>query len=263
MYDPKAIKILFNKHKSSEAEIEYAKKEGLIHDVKSISHDEGMKWLIKEVKLTSPQKIASNFLYSLSTRKLEYRIGLAAYAIAWKMPKHKFSDDNFPGYCSYCGDQIMAANRREFTDLNRWIYGLGGLVSGTCDVVNIAFILSEVNKLQPKQPGEKDLNIFNSIIKLITSSTEDLTAPKFLKRLSKEKIIKSNEQERQVLIETLGYMGILQNENHPGHFEEYIPKVYQANMTTRGDVAYPVEWWTTNDGINELALDYWFGKLLK
>ena len=60
-----------------------AKKEGYMFDYpKYISHDEAVKKLIDLVKKVDKNDVSNAFLYSLSTRKLEYRSILGSYYYA-------------------------------------------------------------------------------------------------------------------------------------------------------------------------------------
>ncbi|MBK9983161.1 MAG: hypothetical protein IPP15_12225 [Saprospiraceae bacterium] len=108
-------------------------------------------------------------------------------------------------------------------------------------------------------PSNEDIKIFKQILALSTEITTGLTAPQFEKVLGRNKIFKSNANERQGLLETLGYLGIFENPEYPSYFEQYIPRNYQPTKSTRGYYNYPVEWWRTTDGINIEALEFWFG----
>jgi hypothetical protein len=58
-------------------------------------------------------------------------------------------------------------------------------------------------------------------------------------------------------------LSILENPDCPGFLEEFIPMNQQTSKYTRGDFAYPVDWWTAANGINRYALEYWFGPYVK
>jgi hypothetical protein len=69
----------------------------------------------------------------------------------------------------------------------------------------------------------------------------------------------SSKPERQVLIEILGYCGILQHPDHPGFLEEF--RAFSARQGGgRGDWTYPVEHWRGRHGVNAEALAFWFGE---
>jgi hypothetical protein len=60
-------------------EIAYAKEHGAILEDLSISHEEAIRILIQSLKCISLSDAANSFLYSLSTRDMEYRYILASY----------------------------------------------------------------------------------------------------------------------------------------------------------------------------------------
>ena len=69
-----------------------------------ITHDEYMKRLAKIVCSINPNDVAGAFLYSLSTRSLEYRSALGSYWYAVAVPNHQWPDDK-PYHCPICGWQ--------------------------------------------------------------------------------------------------------------------------------------------------------------
>ncbi len=263
MEDEKAIKILLKLHKASSVEKEYAKSAGLIHEIAVISHEKGMNWL-EEIKPSCNRNVLiNNFLFSLSTRRLNYRAGLAAFVVAQKMPWHDHTVDTHPGYCSICGDYNFNAQKRDFTFLNQIIFGFGGLFPGKYDPVTLAYYLNEAVRLPTQMPSKEDVKIFNQTISLILTLPKNITAPKLSILLGKESIFKSNSQERQTFLETLGYLSILENPEYPGYIDEYIPMNQQNSKHTRGDYAYPVDWWSAINGINQYALHYWFSPYIE
>jgi len=262
MEDDKAIKILLRLHKATPSEKLYIKSVGLIPDVAAISHERGMNWLEEIKPLCKKDTLVKNFLFSLSNRKLYYRAGLAAYAIAHNMPWHDHIVGRHEGRCPICGDFDFKADNRDFTQLNQFIYGQGGLFSIKIDPVTLAYYLSESLRLPYQSPCNADIKIFNQIVSFISSLPQNTTAPKLSILIGKEKIFESNAQERQTFLETLGYLSILENPDYPGHLEAYTPVKEQIAKHTRGDYAYPVDWWSAANGINRYALEYWFGPYL-
>lgn len=262
MEDEKAIKILLRLHKATPAEKQYVKSVGLSHDVAAISHERGMNWLEEIRPLCKKDTLVKNFLFSLSNRKLNYRAGLAAYAIAHNMPWHDHIVGRHEGRCPICGDLDFQADNRDFTMLNQVIYGQGGLFPNKFDPVTLAYYLSESLRLPYQSPCNTDIKIFNESISFIASLPQKTTAPKLSILLGKEKLFESNAQERQSLLETLGYLSILVNPECPGFLEAYTPVQEQIAKHTSGDYAYPVDWWTAAHGINRYALEYWFGPYL-
>ena len=58
----------------SSEEFEYAKEKGIMFPrIKTVQHDECMKRISDALSLITPEAAANAFLYSLSSRQLEYR----------------------------------------------------------------------------------------------------------------------------------------------------------------------------------------------
>ena len=57
-----------------------------------MTHDEGISWLLRMREQVSQEKITDLFIASLSTRRLDLRSGLAAFATARHFPDHKLDN---------------------------------------------------------------------------------------------------------------------------------------------------------------------------
>ena len=109
MTDERAKKILFDaywtsagwkeKRHVSKADFEYARDAGFMFDNVRLNHDEVVEWLLYAFSKVSKETIVSNFLSSLSTRRLERRSALSSYAVARHFPKHKYQGTE---YCVVC-----------------------------------------------------------------------------------------------------------------------------------------------------------------
>lgn len=262
--DKKAKKILLDTFWSSNgwkkgfkidvADLAYAKSKGLMFAPLYIKHDELVIWLLKGYENTCKKMVTDAFLASLSTRRLDWRF-LGSYAISRVFPDHKLiKDTNYPHttICKICEE------RKEFNEnlniLNFERIKWGGVRQTS--IIYAAFNLEQLTKLQIPTPVEEDFNIFNKLIQTILSSNAKDRASQLEKNISG--IIKSNKEERRVLLDILGVSGILENLDYKGFFDNYIPKSQQI---TRGvsDWGYPIDWWTGGDGINKRAFDFYFG----
>lgn len=66
----------------------YARAAGVMFDDRHFSRAEIQEWLITERERCSPQSVASAFLSSLSTRRLDLRSALGSFAFARHFPRH-------------------------------------------------------------------------------------------------------------------------------------------------------------------------------
>lgn len=122
----KGLDILFNIYcpKNSEngsitqEDIDYAKENGYMFDYPTYeSHDNTLKKTNDVLSKISVVEVANAFLYSLSTRKLEYRSALGSFFFAKAIPKHKIDigyghcDDN---HCYICGWYAWAKQPNQY-----------------------------------------------------------------------------------------------------------------------------------------------------
>ena len=77
--------------KTNPADFAYAKEKGLMFDPLTISHDECIEKIFEILPKISEEKVSKAFLSSLSTRRLDWRSGLASYFIAKQLTPHKYT----------------------------------------------------------------------------------------------------------------------------------------------------------------------------
>ena len=75
-------------------------------------------------------------------------------------------------------------------------------------------------------------------------------------------ILKSNQAERRVLIQILGYCGILQPDGMKSFYHEFV-KYYDRKdrPVYKIDWTYPVSWWRGKHKVNQDALKYLFPRV--
>ena len=130
-------------------EIAYAKEHGAILEDLSISHEEAIRILTQSLKCISLSDAANSFLYSLSTRDMEYRYILASYvyAVSWLM---------FDG-----GRTDKVPSRLDRTFYNWVKYQGGGIWGGIGKPI---FYLNEFAHMDKQTPTSTDKNILKEII---------------------------------------------------------------------------------------------------
>jgi len=72
--------------------------------------------------------------------------------------------------------------------------------------------------------------------------------------------VKSNKMERTILLEALGYAGVLPVAGHPSYADEFISyddaHSRQPAQHYKKEWAYPIRFWTGADGVTEPALTF-------
>jgi hypothetical protein len=73
----------------------------------------------------------------------------------------------------------------------------------------------------------------------------------------------SNKQERQVVLEILGYAGILKPKGWPSLFDRWVRPAEreEPGHFFKKEWQFPASGWTGKDGINEEAVRFWFRQI--
>ena len=273
--DKKAKNILFKTYWSSAGwkksyhtdpdDFIYAKSKGLMFDPVTISHDECVEKIIQMVKDISSEHIAKAFLSSLSTRRLDWRSGIASYHIAKLFQPHAYTPVE-SGYsyengektcvsytCKICKNLkygVIGSEKYEQEDMNvlnferiKW----GGVRHG--DLLYTLFDLEQFIKETIPEPTSADIEIFKNILAAIDSCAPGDHPSALRDRLKNVPNLKSNKNERSVIIEILACIEILKT------------KSYNRGISGRNDWTF-VEYWRGEDGYNQDIVDKYFGRYL-
>ena len=266
--DQRALKILFDRYwcssgwkadkdqKTSPKDMTYAKSAGMMFDPMEVSHADVVKRVIAVIKKLSPQRVADGFLASLSTRRLDLRSALGSFAIHQFLSPHTFTTSTDP-YCTICG----ATNPKRGEDLNvlnferhKW----GGVRHD--QPIYALFDLEQFRKSKIPTPTAEDLQIFRDLIDVIRNVPPSTSSAKLPKCLGSAGF-KSSKPEREVIVQILGFCGILDAPAHPGYSKQFIPYSKRDEPAT-GEMPYPVSWWRAKNGVNDKALQAFFGHVL-
>ncbi len=247
----------------------------------NITHDELINGVFHEYKKANKNKYSALFLSSLSSKKLNWRSGLSTFAIMQSFPKHSFTvrenfgvnkslfdkmskeDQKFvvrTTPCKYCSSYKNIEVDIEL--IEEFFLEVGGLVG--FDIQDYYYYLLETNKLDEVKPMEEDFIIFSEILTILLEADEKDTVKKtVLSKIGKIKGFKSNKEQRQALLETLGYCSILETDEHKGFLKKYTNFASAPKKAHSSDWNYPVDFWLGKDGINKEAFKFWFGDYLE
>ena len=274
--DKKAKDILFKTYWSSTGwkdeyitapeDFKYAKEKGMMFDPLTISHDDCVKQIIEMAKSISMEQVVKAFLSSLSTRRLDWRSGIASYYIAQLVTPHEYTP--IKSGCSYQDGKIAAVSytcevcknlkygvigREKYVnaDLNvmnferiKW----GGVRHG--DLIYTLFDLQQFKKEQITEPNQIDVEIFKDILNAIKSCDSGDFPSKLRDKLKGIPNLKSNHNERSVIVEILACIGILN------------PKSYNRPEPGKHDWTYAT-FWRGEDGYDAEVVEEYFGNYLK
>ncbi|WP_029905647.1 hypothetical protein [Mycoplasmopsis opalescens] len=239
MIDKKA-KRLFLKYMENEPslnieEVEYIKEKALLRENIVITEKEFIDILEKIFLKVSLEEVANAFLYSLSTRDLDYRYILPSYIYARSWLKHDK------------GKEYKVPKEITATFFN-WVRYYSGGIWG--EIAKPYYYLSEFLNMEKKTPKEEDYEILKKILFFVDNFEETKTATMLRNELAKEKLFPSNKDEVTGLLETLGICGILETKEHKGFWDNFTPKFERDSGDLRQYFSYPFHWWKGKDRVN-------------
>jgi hypothetical protein len=259
--DKKAIQILFQTYWSpagwrdeDQREVDpndfrYAKQAGAMFDPIDLKHDRVVSWLLEIRARTQVRVIADAFLASLTTRRLDLRSALGSYAVIRHFPDHAHRGGR--GACSICGEYDQGGAGTDLNILNFERFKWGGVRHDKA--VYAAFDLERFLATERPEPTEEDKTVLTTLLDTIEGVGGEVTAPQLQGKLSG--LFKSNKAEREVVLNILGYCGILRAAGHPGYWDHFVPYADRELPPYRSvDMAYPACWWRGCDGLDRDAL---------
>lgn len=273
--DKKAKQILFKTYWSSQGwidrkdrftdpnDFEYAKSKGLMFDSITMSHDECIDNIVTLVKQISKKKVCKAFLSSLSSRRLDWRSSISSYYLGGKMKLHKYTP-KVSGHsyedgkivhtaytCGICREvQYGVIGNKNYIDADLNVLNFerikwGGVRHG--DLLYTYLDLRCFSEEDIPEPTTEDKKIFKDILEVISTS-QPQDAPGVLEKRLKD-VIKGNKAERQILIEILACIGLLE------------AKSYDRPIRGKNDWVY-VTYWRGEDKYNKDVLDEYFSMYL-
>ena len=254
-----------------EEEIARAKEEGYLFDYPGYeSHPDMLNRRKAILAQVDPREAANAFLYSLSTRRLEYRSALGSYYFVRAIPEHELLNSQneilaaAAGHCYLCGWRGWKEPPRKF-DL--WLdnfniynyerYKYGGVRHTSLNYA--LFDLEQFLKLPQVVPAEEDRRMMREILACVGTLKPTDKAGKLREAISRAKIFRSNKNEVSVLLNILGICGILAGEDAPSYDVYFANEYERAPVEHTNDFAYPVNRWHASDGVNRERLKEVFG----
>lgn len=271
MTDKRALKILFDKYWSpssgwikgevSAADYQYAKDAGVMFDDIETDHDSIVTKCIDTIKDIKKKDVVKAFVSSLSTHRLELRSALGSYASGRLLYKHNFksSEENYssPGSCVVCS-QFEGPEKVDLNVLNFERFKFGGVRHS--QPIYIWFDINQLKEQEILEPTEQDILILKSLLQRIS----ELQAGKLSDAPnSLNGILKGNKNERNGLIEILGYCGILNVPDYPELNKKYTPVYLRKHSSySRSDWSFPADIWLPEYGVNSDNIKFWFNEYI-
>ncbi|MBE6534863.1 MAG: hypothetical protein E7678_07885 [Ruminococcaceae bacterium] len=258
----------------SNEDFEIAKNQGFMFDYPDYtSHDETINKLRQVLSKINQDDVVNAFLYSLSTRKLEYRSALGSFYYAKAIPDHKLNENisifvplshpTAQTHCYFCGwrawktaptenDQKWGLNVFNF-ERYKW----GGVGHTSLDYT--LFDLEQFLLLPKVTPTDNDKEILNRMLKCVDKLDSHNKAGKLRDLIISQKILKSNKDEVGIIIDILGICGILTNRDYPSYEDRFIDEHNREPIEMRNDFKYPVNRWSASDKVDYSKFEKVFG----
>lgn len=245
----------------SEENFTLAKEEGYMFDYPvAIDHYEYLKKLRGILELITSEDVANAFLYSLSTRKLEYRSALGSYWYAVSIPYHT-CNMNLCCLCNWSSwkkepEQYDLAHGVNVYNFERFKWG--GVRHTHANYA--LFDLQEFLKLPKVNPTKQDRKILHEILDCVEQLEPKNKAGKLQKLITKKKILKSNAQEVDIILNILGICGVLASEAYPCYVDRFVDVYHRNPPELTNDRIYPLNRWRVCDGVNKNRYKIVFGE---
>lgn len=239
--DKKAVQILNRlmgdrkKHSVSAEELAYARKMGIVVEDRPITHDQALDLLERVFEAVSLGDAAQAFLYSLSSRNIDYRYILASYVYAHSW----FSFDR--------GRTQEIPEKLTGTFFN-WVKHKGGGIWGT--IGKPIFYLEQFVSMERRAASDADVEILRSLLELADSMKDEASGTALATAIRTAKLLPCNQAEAVGIVETLGICGILETPGHPGFLHSFTPPLERDTGDLRQSLSYPLNWWHGSDGVN-------------
>lgn len=267
MPDKRALKILFQYYWSSAGwrperdriaapeELAYAKRAGVMFDPRRVVHDDVVAQAIAGAALLSTRRVSDAFLSSLSTRRLDLRSALPTYAVFRHLRPHVGASDL--GACQVCG--LYESDSEDLSVLNFERFKWGGVRHD--DVLYASFDLEMFAREPVPSVTSQDVTIFRALIRAIENAPPGTTSASLQQVLAP--FLKSNKAERDVVVATLGFCGILRIPGRASYRESFVAWSERPLPDRRFvDMAYPACWWQAPHGVDRDALTEYFGHVI-
>ena len=239
--DKKAVQILNRlmddrkKHSVSAEELAYARQMGVVVENRPIPYHQALDLLERVFEAVSLEDATQAFLYSLSSRDVDYRYILASYMYA----RSWFSFDR--------GRSQEVPEKLTGTFFN-WVKHKGGGIWGT--IGKPIFYLEQFASMERRAMSDGDVEVLRSILQLADSMEDEASGTALAAAIRTSKLLPCNQAEAVGIIETMGICGILAAPGHPGFLHSFTPPLERDTGDLRQSLSYPLNWWHGANGVN-------------
>jgi hypothetical protein len=222
-----------------------------------LTHDEFCRQAIETVKQVDKDAVIAAWLGSLSTRNLPARSSFGSYVVLQHFKLHEFQkSEHFSRRCAYCGLPSEFDNSGRLERIENYPFQ----VQHT-DLQYVVFDLATFYMRGVDAPTQTDSDLLKTVLKNIRALPVSAQLSELNKSL--QGVLKSNKFERMILLETLGYAGILCPSHQKNYTDDFVTyefaNLQQPAQYYKREWSYPVRFWTGLDGVDETMVTHYFG----
>lgn len=268
--DKRALKILFDtywgprgwkqmggasgKAATPPDDYDYARRVGLMFPACKATHDETIQRIGELRGRISPRDVALAFVHSFESATPGIRSALGSYSVSLNMSVHEFSSATNDRRCQICGG--YATEDLDLNLLNFERHKWAGVRHEQPHY--IAFDLERFAVEKPHELATDYAAWLDALRACVGSVPADGKLLELVRSI--KPMMSGNEAQRRAAISILGFSGLLRIPGRPGFLNAFTP-VFEREQTpwSKDDWPYPVRWWRGGAGIDEAAVDFWFG----
>ena len=184
------------------AELARAIADGVLFDQpRSDSHDGWVTAARRAAAGLSAEEVGAGFLESLSSRRLDLRSALGSYAVARMLREHEFEAAPGASYCAVCEQYRDPTEDLNIFSFERFKWG--GV--RRTDVRYVAFDLEQFARAPRTGPTPADRQLGREVVEALRGLPDRSMIGKAAAAL---RMIPSNKEEREILVEILATCGI-------------------------------------------------------
>jgi hypothetical protein len=272
--DKKALNIAYNMNRDLDAfdpaltnylappedDLAYAIEKKALLSLPLNDHNQTIGLLRDKVKQINRVDLVNAFVAGLNSGRPDWRSPLSSYAYHLHHPVHDAQEKAF-GYkgnveCQICGLRRNPDNEQVSVIEDILIRLRGGGIHHPSPGYALADLIwfHEDKKIIANESDWKTLSNIFAAIRALPKTAQ-------LKELNESLvgIVKGNKYDRQHILETLGYCGILTARSRPIICNTWFrPHDDLPSHFYKKEWRYPTCWWTGEEGLNDEAITFWF-----
>jgi len=272
--DKQALKILFDTYWSSSGwkgagnlrwkpttppeDFDFALRAGTMFRPRKLTHAGAIERTIELRDRIKPRDVGTAFAYGLESGAMGLRSALGSYAVALNMPRHKFKTSRGEAHCVICGDYRDAYDDEDINILSFERHKWGGVRH--TDPSYIAFDLERFEAEYCPVHAKKGMKLLQKLISAVEQIPPGGRRSELVR--ATKPIIPGNDAARLTVLTILGYAGVFQIPNLSGFFDAFTNACDRKETSySEDDWEYPIRWWSAGNGINNKAVQFWFGRV--